>query len=117
MNYPIYATAEVYSAFSGVDQFSSQGQDSLPADFPRVEVVAEMVNWRCYGPLAWGHLQDDTGSLQICLRRDKFGPCPDFRFAGEGSIYRVRGAVYRTDFNGGSGLLTIMVESIVKEAL
>ena len=117
MNYPRYTASEIYENFSEVKKFRTPSADSIPDEFPRVEIVGELVSWRAYGKTAYGYLQDDRGTIQIYVRSDKFDVYSDFRGNEKlGDTFQVRGAVYRTQYHWSeSGILTIFVESILKE--
>ena len=117
MNYRRQTIANIYAEYSDVEKFRPAFEShSIPAEFPRVEVVGEIVVWSAYKRTGFAHVRDDAGGLiQIHFHRDKFETHPEFRGGWElGTVCQVQGAVYRVDFRGGDGPITILVESILK---
>lgn len=71
-----------------------------------VTIAGRLMSWRKHGGLRFGDLQDQTGTIQLYIRRDRLGPTDaesgdlgyaDLRLVDIGDIVEVAGVVTKTE--------------------
>jgi lysyl-tRNA synthetase, class II len=86
-------------------------------DGKMVTVAGRLMSWRKQGALAFAHIQDQTGKLQLFLRRNLVQPTPenggglafnDTNLLDIGDIVEATGKVMRTE----RGEISVMVEGL-----
>ncbi len=99
------------------ERFGGAGAEQLERDRPAAAVAGRIVGLRRFGKAAFAHLQDETGRIQVHLRRDLLGESA-FELAGLldlGDLIGAEGTLFRTK----TGELTLAVErfSLLAKAL
>ncbi len=111
----------------GLDPFPSKSKRTIYtapilADFEahegkEVTVAGRLISWRKQGGMAFGHIQDQTGEIQLMLRRQTLAPTDaatntlgyeDVKLLDIGDIVEATGKVGKTQ----RGEISIMVDSL-----
>lgn len=83
----------------------------------KTTVAGRLMSWRKQGGLAFGHLQDETGRIQLFLKKQNVLPSnpeegnigfPEFSLLDLGDIVRATGTLMRTE----RGEISILVEKL-----
>ncbi len=85
-------------------------KEDLEKEGFETSVAGRIVAWRNFGKAAFSHIQDETGRIQLYLRKDVLGE--RYRLAKKldiGDIIGVRGKLFRTKTDE----LTILVEDFI----
>ncbi len=111
----------------GLDPFPSKSSRStytapILADFEanegkEVTIAGRLISWRKQGGMAFGHIQDQTGEIQLMLRRQTLAPTDaatntlgyeDLKMLDIGDIIEATGKVGKTQ----RGEISILVDSV-----
>jgi lysyl-tRNA synthetase class 2 len=86
------------------------------ADGPSVRLAGRIVAWRAHGKTAFAHLADQSGRIQLYLRRDALGDAFDrLRYVDLGDVIGVEGPVFRT--KTGEGTVRVVRWTLLAKSL
>ena len=107
------ATAD-FEALSGQGQSPAPGapqSGTVPLPAPEVRVAGRLMSRREHGKTQFGHIQDETGQLQLYLRKDTLGEqaFANLSLLDLGDFVGARGEMFRTK----TGEVTVNVKELV----
>lgn len=84
---------------------------SLDADVP-VEISARVVSYRVMGNVSFGHIQDSTGKIQFCLKKNSIEDSADYKSVAKsitnGCFVKITGSMWLSS----TGEKTILAKSV-----